>query len=133
LGGRKLIAMSEKPRLRKNPLFFPTGIVIAFVLAAIVLAFLVYRQSKAFFSTYDVTEMEGIAVVNTVTPGLDEQGLPVPTTDPALEPLSGSAPVKARQPTRGRRQPGYHIGHEARFWRLVGRSRSAIPHRYHDP
>jgi LCP family protein required for cell wall assembly len=60
------------------------GIFAVFIIGAILLAVFAYRQSESFFASYNVTDLEGIAVVNTQEPVLDEQGNPLPTDDPAL-------------------------------------------------
>lgn len=78
----------EQPKTKTASLIRTVGMVTAFVIIALMLAFFVYQRSKAFFSTYDVTQLKGIALVNTPTPALDEQGQPMPTQDPAIEPAN---------------------------------------------
>ena len=75
----------EKLKTTKPNLLLTAGIVIAFVTIALILAVFVYQKAKAFYATYNLTELEGLALVNTPTPELDEQGQPLPTQDPALD------------------------------------------------
>jgi LCP family protein required for cell wall assembly len=59
---------------------------VLFTILTVVVAFFAFRQARAFFAAYDVTEMQGIALSKTATPAMDEQGQPLPTQDPALAP-----------------------------------------------
>jgi LCP family protein required for cell wall assembly len=82
------------------------GIFAVFIVIAVVLAVFAYRQAESFFASYNVTDLEGIAIVNTQEPVLDEAGNPLPTDDPALvtpkpsamegpeaQPWDGASPV----------------------------------------
>jgi polyisoprenyl-teichoic acid--peptidoglycan teichoic acid transferase len=100
--------MKKIPIILLNPSRIkPVGIVLVFAIAAITLALIAYRQSKAFFSTYNLTALQGIALIHTPTPGLDdpEQSLkgsdsaenPAPAGSniegPAATPWDGASPV----------------------------------------
>jgi polyisoprenyl-teichoic acid--peptidoglycan teichoic acid transferase len=86
---------NQRRQTRKSP-YMLAGVVVVFVIAAILLAVFAYQQSRSFFASYNVTQMEGLALSLTSTPALDAQGDPLPTTDPALEdapPVTSSGPV----------------------------------------
>jgi len=89
----------EKNINQKSTLIKSAGILVAFVIAAFLLAFFAFRQTRAFFSTYNVTSLEGLALVNTPTPAVDEQGQPVPTQDPALVEISPSPILEGPEAT----------------------------------
>jgi polyisoprenyl-teichoic acid--peptidoglycan teichoic acid transferase len=73
---------------KKKPSILLRGsLVVAFVIAAVLIAFYAFGQAKNFFVSYDVTNLPGLAVVNTSEPALNELGTPVlPTPIPAAAP-----------------------------------------------
>lgn len=90
--------MSNQPKPSKRISFALPVVAGAFILIAILLGTAAYRQAKNFFATYNVTDLQGLALVNTSTPALDAQGQPVPTVDPALAEASTPVP-KVEGPT----------------------------------
>ena len=82
------------------------GIFAVFFIGAVLLAVFAYRQAESFFASYNVTDLEGIAIVSTQEPVIDEAGNPVPAEDPVLatpkppviegpeaQPWDGASPV----------------------------------------
>ncbi len=76
----------------KKSLKFLWGLLI-FLIAAVLVAVLSYQQSLGFFKAYDVTGMQGLAIVNTPTLELDAQGTPItPATQAVPDQLAGPKP-----------------------------------------
>lgn len=57
------------------------------MIAAIALAVIAYIQSQSFFATYNVTDLEGLALQATPTPQLDAQGEVIPPAETSDQPL----------------------------------------------
>src|SRR5512139_1011581 len=87
--------MRTQPKPTQRPFARCAVIGLVFLIAAFFLALFAYQQSKAFFVTYNVTELQGLALENTPTPAIDAQGQPIPTDDPALAEAGESAPPPA--------------------------------------
>lgn len=68
------------------------GLVVAFVIAAILLAFFVFQITRKFFASYDITNLPGMAIVSSPTPALDEQGIPIPATPEIVSGSDGPVP-----------------------------------------
>ena len=84
----------NQPKINKNSLLRIAGIIIVLIIASFALGLFAYKQSKAFFATYNITNLEGIALSVTPTPALDEQGQPLPTQDPVLAPVSSGSTLE---------------------------------------
>lgn len=80
--------MRNQQQLKSNSsTFVRGGLVVAFVIVAILLASFIYQQARKFFASYDVTNLPGLAIMSSPTPALNELGTPIPTVP---QPISGS-------------------------------------------
>ena len=68
------------------------GLLVVFLIAAVLLAAFAYKQAQSFFVSYDVTNLPGLAIVSSPTPVLDEQGTPIPATPVPATGSSGPIP-----------------------------------------
>jgi polyisoprenyl-teichoic acid--peptidoglycan teichoic acid transferase len=65
---------------KKSSFLVKAGLIVVFLIAAILLAAFAYQQAQKFFVSYDVTNLPGLAIASSQTPVLDEQGTPIPAT-----------------------------------------------------
>lgn len=95
----------SRPKNTQKALWIIGGL-LAYAIIALLIAIYAYRQARAFFATYNVTAMQGVAIVNTQTPVLDAQGQAIPNQEtseastsrpdmagPAAQPWDGASPV----------------------------------------
>jgi hypothetical protein len=79
--------------MRKTSTLLKAGLLIVFLTAAAVIAYIAYAQSHDFWVSYDVTGLPGFAIQNHPTPTASAEGAgtPAPAALPTTAPSSGPA------------------------------------------
>ena len=91
--------MNPTQKLKTSSLVTRGGLWIAFLIFAVLTALVSYTQLRAFFLQYNVTSLPGLALVNSPTVVLNEQGTPISTpvpgvsTGPVPRPWDGASRV----------------------------------------
>ncbi len=76
----------------KNPsLITKSGLLVGFLILAVLTALVSYSKLREFFLQYNVTSMQGLAIVSSPTQALNELGTPIPNT-PVPETVIGPVP-----------------------------------------
>lgn len=84
--------MKNQQTLKTSSAWLKWGLVVVFVVAAILVALFAYQLAQKFFVSYDITNLPGLAIVSTPTPALDEQGIPIPATEAPVPVSDGLTP-----------------------------------------
>ena len=84
MGSDKYHAMNPTQKLKTSSLVTRGGLWIAFLIFAVLTALVSYTQLRAFFLQYNVTSLPGLALVNSPTVVLNEQGTPISTPVPGV-------------------------------------------------
>jgi hypothetical protein len=71
-------AAKNKINLRSG---FKTGLLIIFVIAAFLSAYVVYSKSRQFWGSYDITQIEGFAIKENPSAVTNSEGTPNPTSE----------------------------------------------------
>jgi polyisoprenyl-teichoic acid--peptidoglycan teichoic acid transferase len=102
---RKPMQSAQKPIKNKASAIKLLTFIFVIALAAILVAIIAFRQSESFFASYNVTNLEGIAIANTPVPAVDEQGQPLPDQGaPQTSPNRPAIEGPAAQPWDGASQ-----------------------------
>ena len=84
--------MTKNIKPSTQPSFLLAGAVGVFAVACIFLAIFTYVQARSFFAAYNVTQLSGLALVNTPLPAADGQSQPDTPVDPGPQPLAEANP-----------------------------------------